>query len=211
MPMKQVDYNLPKQAIPKSEYPALFAGRTDCFSGFSFNFLPRSTFDDTPEKRLETYESLWAEGDFKFWLATYYDMLFTEAANREAYNFWRNKTRAKIHDPAVANILAPMKQPYSFGCKRISLENGYFEIFNQPNVKLVDISAAGTPIEEITPSGIRTSDNTEHEFDYIIAATGYDSISGGLAQIDIRGPTGESLKEHWKDGVKTYLGLAVSG
>ncbi|KAF2185110.1 cyclopentanone 1,2-monooxygenase [Zopfia rhizophila CBS 207.26] len=208
LPMKQIDYNLPEQALPKPKYPDFFHHRTDSFSGFSFNFLPRSTFDDTPEKRSETYESLWAEGDFKFWLATYYDMLFSEEANREAYNFWRDKTRAKIHDSKIADILAPMKQPHAFGCKRVSLENGYFEIFNEPHVKLVDMRT--TPIQELSETGIKTTEE-ELEFDYIICATGYDAITGGLAQIDIRGPSGESLKEHWKDGAKTYLGMSVAG
>lgn len=210
LPMKQVDYKFPEQAIPKPEYPDLFTHRKDSFSGFSFNFLPRSTFDDTPEQRLKTYEELWAEGDFKFWLATYYDMLFTKEANREAYNFWRDRTRAKINDPKVADILAPMEQPHAFGCKRISLENKYFEIYNEPNVTLVDISEKGTPIQEVTEKGIKTMEK-EHEFDFIVCATGYDAITGGLRQIDIKGPSGESLSEHWKDGAKTYLGLAVAG
>jgi hypothetical protein len=207
--MAQVNYDLPKQALPKPDYPKLFAGRTDSFSGFSFNFIPKSTFDDTPEERQKVYEDLWAKGDFKFWLATYYDMLFTKDANREAYNFWRDKTRAKNNDSKIADILAPMEQPYAFGCKRISLEKGYFEIYNKPNVSLVDTSEKGTPIQEITEKGIKTT-NQEYEFDYIISATGYDAITGGLAQIDIKGVSGESLKDHWKDGAKTYLGLAVS-
>lgn len=210
MPMKQVDFNLPEQGLPRPEYPDLFANRKDSFSGFSFNFIARSTFDDTPEQRQQTYESLWAEGDFKFWLATYHDMLFTKEANREAYNFWRDKTRAKIQDANVADILAPMQQPYAFGCKRISLETQYFEMYNQPNVSLVDISDKGTPILEITESGIKTTEE-EHGFDFIICATGYDAVTGGLKLIDICGSSGESLSEHWKEGAKTYLGLAVSG
>jgi cation diffusion facilitator CzcD-associated flavoprotein CzcO len=210
LPMSQVDYDLPNQALPKSEYQDLFAGRKERFSGFSFDFIPRSTFDDTPEQRLKVYEELWKEGDFKFWLATYRDMLFSKEANHEAYNFWRDKTRAKIIDPKLAELLAPMEQPYAFGCKRISLENEYFEMYNKPNVSLVDISDKGTPIQEITETGIKTADK-DHDFDYIISATGYDAITGGLKQIDIRGSSGESLSEYWKDGVKTHLGMAVAG
>jgi cation diffusion facilitator CzcD-associated flavoprotein CzcO len=180
LPMGQVDYKLPEQTLPRAAYSDLYDGRKDSFSGFNFNFLPRATFDDSPEERQKTYEALWSEGDFKFWLATYYDMLFTKEANHEAYKFWRDKTRAKIDDTKVAEILAPMEQPYAFGCKRISLENGFFEIFNQPNVTLVDVSKKGTPIEEITPRGIRTAEK-EHEFDFIVSATGYDAITGGLA------------------------------
>ncbi|KAH3970165.1 hypothetical protein HBI81_020790 [Parastagonospora nodorum] len=209
LPMGQAEFNAPKQAIPKPKYPDLYAKRTDSFSGFNFNFLPRATFDDTPEQRQSTYEELWSKGDFHFWLATYHDMLFRKDANHEAYKFWRDKTRAKINHPKIADILAPMEQPHAFGCKRISLENKYFEIYNQPNVTLVDISNKGTPIQEITEKGIKTA-GLEYEFDFIVSATGYDAITGGLTQIDIKGTSGESLSDHWKDGAKTYLGLAVS-
>jgi cation diffusion facilitator CzcD-associated flavoprotein CzcO len=95
LPMGQVDYDLPNQAIPRSKYPALFVNRKDHFSGFSCNSIPCSTFEDTPEQRLKVYEELWKEGDFKFWLATYYDMLFTKEGNREAYDFWPQTAKAE--------------------------------------------------------------------------------------------------------------------
>lgn len=209
LPMRQVDYGLVNQTdqpnAPKAE---LFQGRTKSFGGFDFNFLPRATFDDTPSERLATYESLWAEGDFKYWLATYHDMLFVKEANDAAYDFWCDKTRAKLHDAKIAEKLAPIKPQYAFGCKRIPLELGYFETFNEPHVSLVDVNA--TPIEEITESGIRTSEK-EMQFDYIICATGYDAVTGGFAQIGIKGIEGYTLKKHWADGAKTYLGMCVAG
>ena len=72
------------------------------------------------------------------------------------------------------------------------LESGYFEVYNQPNVKLVDLTE--TPIERITPTGIKTSD-AEYEFDIIIYATGFDAITGAFDRIDIRGVDGVSLKD----------------
>jgi cation diffusion facilitator CzcD-associated flavoprotein CzcO len=208
LPMKQVEYDGDGQAIPASQYPDFFNTRNTTFGGFDFNFLNRGTFDDTPEKRRETYEELWAKGDFHFWLATYHDMLFTEEANDEAYNFWKEKVRARINDPRLKEILAPEKKPHALGCKRISLENGFYEIFNQPNVKLVDTKA--TPITEVTETGLKTTE--EHfDFDYIICATGYDAITGGLKNIDISGLGGQKLTKKWEDSTKTYLGLCVSG
>jgi cation diffusion facilitator CzcD-associated flavoprotein CzcO len=100
-----------------------------------------------------------------------------------------------------------MQQPHAFGCKRVSLEKGYFEIFNQDNVTLVDISEAGTPIKSITAQGIVTRDQ-EYIFDVIICATGYDAVTGGLTQIDIRGRSGSTLQQAWSTGVATYLGMA---
>lgn len=208
LPMRQVNYEHGEQSIPRELYPAHFALRNTTFGGFTYSFANRNTFDDSIQKRLETYENLWARGDFRFWLGTYHDTLFSPAANREAYLFWRDKTRARIDDPRARDILAPMEPAYAFGTKRISLEQSYFEIYNEPHVHLVDVNA--TPIEEITARGIRTS-GSEWELDHIICATGFDSVTGGLAQIDIRGPSGESLKEHWAGGTYTYLGMAVSG
>lgn len=206
--MKQVQYDLPVQAIPRENYPDLYSNRKDSFTGLSFNFLPRTTFTDTPEQRRDVYESLWAEGDFHFWLGTYIDMLFDRAANEEAYVFWREKVRARVKDPKIADLLAPMQQPHAFGCKRISLETDYFEIFNQDNVTLVDISDAGTPIQAITAEGIKTQGGSEHHFDVIICATGYDAVTGGLTDIDIQGRSGVTLKQTWSAGVQTYLGMA---
>ncbi|KAF2659321.1 hypothetical protein K491DRAFT_675772 [Lophiostoma macrostomum CBS 122681] len=126
------------------------------------------------------------------------------------YAFWLQKTRSRIHDPRIADILAPTQQPYAFGCKRSALEQGFFEIFNEPHVDIVDVSSKGTPIVDITERGIKTSE-TEYEFDYIVCATGYDALTGGLRQIDITNAKGEKIVEHCKDGTKTHLGMAVNG
>ncbi|EXJ57777.1 uncharacterized protein A1O5_12335 [Cladophialophora psammophila CBS 110553] len=208
LPMKQIEYFGDEQAFPRDKYPKFFEERLRSFGGLSFEFINRATFDDTPEQRQNFYQQLWDEGDFHFWLAGYKDMLFNWDANREAYNFWRDKVRAKIRDPKLQEVLAPEVQPHAFGCKRISLENGYFEIFNEPNVNLVDVNS--TPVLEVTEKGIKTTEK-EWEFDYIISATGYDAFTGGFNEIDIRGKLGQSLKDKWKQGVRTYLGMAVSG
>lgn len=207
LPMKQVRYTPSDQAIPREQYSALLDNRKETFSGFSWDFIPRSTFADTPEQRLQTYENLWAKGDFQFWLATYQDTLFDLKANGEAYKFWRNKVRARIHDLKTADVLAPMQQPHAFGCKRVSLEDHYFEIFNESHVTLVDVSANGTPIERITEHGVKTTDK-EIEVDVIVCATGYDAVTGGLTQIDIRGRGGRLLREKWANGAQTFLGMA---
>ena len=104
--------------------------------------------------------------------------------------------------------MAPTVKPHAFGCKRISLETGYFELFNRPNVHLVDVNE--TPVVEVTPRGIRTSEK-EFDFDLIVCATGYDALTGGILQMGIKGKNGLSLNEKWKDGVKTYFGMCISG
>lgn len=88
LPMKQREYKGREQEVPKDRYAELFDGRKESFGGFDFNFMPAATFDHDEEQRKATYQELWEEGDFHFWLATYWDMLFSDEANTEAYNFW---------------------------------------------------------------------------------------------------------------------------
>jgi cyclohexanone monooxygenase len=105
----------------------------------------------------------------------------------------------------VADRLSPTQV---IGCKRLCLDSGYYETFNRPNVTLVDLRS--TPIEAITPDGIRTTAG-EHPLDCIVYATGFDAMTGALLKIDIRGRSGVTLQEAWEAGPRTYLGLGVAG
>ena len=105
----------------------------------------------------------------------------------------------------VAEKLIPKN--HGFGTRRVPLETRYYEVYNQPNVVLVDINE--TPIERITPTGIKTSD-AEYAFDIIIYATGFDAITGSFDRIDIRGVDDLRLKEKWAGGPQTYLGVLVT-
>ena len=48
------------------------------------------------------------------------------------------------------------------------------------------------------------------EVDTIIFATGFDGVTGSLAQIEICGTDNRTIAEHWKDGVKTAWGIAMN-
>ena len=109
-----------------------------------------------------------------------------------------------MKDPNVAEKLIPKN--HGFGTRRVPLETHYYEVYNQPNVQLVDLIE--TPIERITPTGIKTSD-AEYAFDIIIYATGFDAITGSFDRIDIRGVDGVRLKDTWTGGPQTYLGVLV--
>jgi cation diffusion facilitator CzcD-associated flavoprotein CzcO len=90
----------------------------------------------------------------------------------------------------------------------VPLETRYYEVYNQPNVELVDLTE--TPIERVTPTGIRTSAG-DHDFDMIIYATGFDALTGAFDRIDIRGVHGETLKDNWAEGAETFVGMSVEG
>ena len=152
--------------------------------GFDYNFDPRNTLDIPREERLAMYEKLWARPGFSKWLANFHDIMTSREANEDFAEFVRNKIRERVKDPVVAEKLVPKDHP--FGSKRIPLESGYYEQFNRPNVLLVDVRE--TPIERVTPKGIKTTDK-EYEFDIIVYATGFDAVSGSLTRMDIRGKT----------------------
>ena len=42
-------------------------------------------------------------------------------------------------------------------------------------------------------------------------ALGFDAMSGALLKIDIRGRDGVRLRDCWKEGPKTYLGIMIAG
>ena len=167
---------------------------------------PRTTAETTPEERLVFWEKLYREPGFGIWQGNFSDMLTDRAANALASEFIANKIRQRVHDPVTAEKLIPKN--HGFGTRRVPLETHYYEVFNQPNVTLVDINE--TPIEGVTATGIKTS-RQEHEFDIIIYATGFDAISGAFDRIDIRGSDGVPLKEVWENGPQTYLGVFAPG
>ncbi len=196
------------QVEAKRDYPARFARRSESFGGFDFHASGKSALEVSPAERRAVYEASWAAGGLSFWASTFYDVMMNLEANRTAYDFWREKVQARIRDPKLAEKLAPKEPPHPFGVKRPSLEQTYYDAFNQENVRLVDLKE--TPIVEVTPNGVKTAE-AEHEFDILVLATGFDAVTGGLTQIDIRGVEGLTLKEKWAQGAQTHLGLASAG
>jgi cation diffusion facilitator CzcD-associated flavoprotein CzcO len=139
----------------------------------------------------------------------YADMLIDETANREAYNFWAKKVRARISNPEKRDILAPLEPPHPFAGKRVSLEQDFYEQMDRPHVNIIDIKK--NPITEIQPEGIVTADGKLHHFDIIALATGFDGVTGGLKDIEVTGNSGEMLSEKWHTGTWTYLGISTAG
>jgi cation diffusion facilitator CzcD-associated flavoprotein CzcO len=194
------------QAQWKANYPEIHKRCRETPAGFMHDFDPRKALEVPQEERLALYEELWAQPGFSKWLANFHDIMLNREANEDFAEFVRNKIRQRVKDPVVAEKLVPKDHP--FGSKRIPLETEYYEAYNRDNVLLVDLKE--TPIECITPKGIKTSDK-EYEFDIIIYATGFDAVTGALTRIDIRGAGGQTLKDKWAEGPKAYLGLQTAG
>ncbi len=190
----------------KVGYPEMFKRCQETFACFLHTPDPRGTFEVTPEEREAFWEKLYAERGFGIWQGNFRDILTDPAANDAISAFVARKIRERVKDQTVAEKLIPKN--HGFGTRRVPLETRYYEVYNQPNVVLVDINE--TPIERITATGIETSD-ADYEFDIIIYATGFDAITGSFDRIDIRGVDGLRLKDKWKNGPQTYLGVLVEG
>jgi cyclohexanone monooxygenase len=176
------------------------------YSGQRYDLMPGSALEVPADVRERFYEEGWERGGFALLFNGWEDLLTNAEANETAAAFVRAKIGAIVKDPVKRELLVPHDHP--IGTKRPALDSGYFETFNRANVDLVDVRAA--PILEITPTGIRTASES-YEFDVIVFATGFDAITGALLAMDVRGRDGVSLRDKWRDGPVTYLGLATAG
>ena len=194
------------QARIKATYPEMFRRCQETYACFIHTPDPRGTFEVTPQEREAFLERLYATPGFGMWQGNFRDMLTNREANTVISAFVASKIRERVKDPKVADKLIP--KDHGFGTRRVPMETRYYEVYNQPNVELVDIKE--TPIERITRTGIKTSER-EYAFDIIVYATGFDAITGSFDRIDIRGAGGIKLKNRWSGGPKTFLGIQVEG
>ena len=190
----------------KASYPEIFRRCQETFACFLHTPHSRATFEVSDEEREAFLEELYASPGFGMWQGNFRDMMTNREANAVISDFVARKIRQRVKDQAVADKLIPKN--HGFGTRRVPMETGYYEVYNRDNVALVDIKE--TPIECITPTGIKTSD-ASHEFDVIIYATGFDAITGSFDRIDIRGADGLRLREKWRSGPETFLGIMVEG
>jgi cation diffusion facilitator CzcD-associated flavoprotein CzcO len=194
------------QARIKAGYPEMFARCQETFACFIHTPDPRGAFEVSDQEREAFYEKLYGERGFGIWQGNFRDILIDRKANATISDFVARKIRERVKDQRVAEKLIPKN--HGFGTRRLPLETFYYEVYNRDNVELVDITE--TPIERITQKGIKTTAK-DFEFDIIIYATGFDAITGSFDKIDFRGVGGAKLKDVWKSGPETYLGLMVQG
>lgn len=162
--------------------------------------------DFTPEERRAILEKQWAEQPV-FVFSVFSDIGTDAEANEVISEFVREKTRARIDDPAVADKL--INRIYPIGSRRVVFDTGYYESFNRPNVTLVDVGE--DPIERITRTGIRLASGREIEVDTIAFALGFEAFTGAINAANIRNEHGAGPFDHWQRGPQTYLGLMTEG
>ena len=160
----------------------------------------------TEEERRARFEAAWEAGELFSILGVFADQMVNADANEVVAEMIREKIRSIVDDPETAETLCPKDHP--FGTKRPCLDTGYYQAYNLPHVRLVDLRKQ--PIASVTETGIDTMDES-FEFDAIVYATGFDAMTGAIVSVDIVGRDGMTLKDKWADGPHTYLGLMTAG
>jgi cyclohexanone monooxygenase len=192
----------------KQHYAERRALARETAGGNPWHERPQSVFDATPAEREAEFEARYRVGGF--FLHSAYNDLFTDpAANEIISDFVRSKIRSRVDDADLAEQLCPYDYPLA--TKRMCIDTGYYEAFNRPGVRLVNLRR--TPIVEVMERGIRIGGPAPEELplDALVLATGFDAMTGALAAVDLRGRGGIALRDKWAEGPRTYLGLAHAG
>ena len=212
---RTANYSIPARNRPlepgeaatiKANYESMRAEATTMQSGI-LPGLPmgeQSVLEVSAEEQQAEFNRRWNHGGFTF-MRGFTDLLTDGEANEVAASYVRGRIHDIVEDPEVAALLAPKQV---VGCKRLCLDTNYFETFNQDHVRLVDISDSG--IDRFTTDGV-VANGTEHHFDCVVLATGFDAMTGSIRRIDIRGVDGVTIDEKWEAGPVNYLGLSVVG
>ncbi|RJF91129.1 flavin-containing monooxygenase [Sphingomonas cavernae] len=121
----------------------------------------------------------------------------------------RGRVETMVEDKETAESLKPW---YRFLCKRPLSSNEFYGVFNQPNVKLIDVSDT-KGLERITEKGF-VANGIEYEIDCLICASGFEVTSElkrrwGIDVVEGRG--GESIYDHWANGPETLHGTMTRG
>ena len=106
-------------------------------------------------------------------------------------------------DPELFKKCLPKYAPLA---RRLVVDNGWYDALRRDNVELVTDG-----IERFTPTGIRTTDGVERDFDMVILGAGFD-VSRFLWPVQYEGRDGATLEKSWQnDGARSYLGMTMPG
>ena len=206
IPMNNPRFTEQKMAELRGQYPEIKKTRQNTFAGFLYDF-ESSYHELSQQERLACMERYWKEGSLSFWIGQFPEIFFEEEANSEISQFVKDKIRSRVNDPTIAEKLIP--KDYGFGTRRVPLETSYYEVYNRPNVSLIDVRT--NEIKKIAGQEVILEDQ-KIKLDVLILATGFDAGTGALTAIDLHGRDGRLLRDEWKkNGVSTFLGMQVHG
>ena len=189
----------------KANYAEHRAKARNTRSGILYEYSSRAGADVSAEEREQEYERRWLRGGANFTHA-FNDIFLNKQSNDWAADFVRKQIKRIVKNPEVAQMLTPTDHP--IGTKRICVDTDYYETFNLPHVKLVDVRKS--PIQSISATQLHTQDQA-HDLDMIVFATGFDAVTGAIERMNLSNPAYQTIQETWKSGPRTYLGLMSHG
>ena len=204
-PLHNAEISPEEMAEIKTRYDEIFATCARTPGGFLHEPTPL-LLRGVARGAAALWDKLYDGPGFGIWLANFREIFTDEKANAEFSEYIAQRIRRRVKDPKVAEKLIP--RDHGFGVQRVPMETNYYEAFNRPNVRLVDISE--TPLVRVTEKGLRTTER-DYEFDIIVYATGFDAITGAFDKIDIQGAGGVKLADKWRTSISTYLGMMIHG
>jgi cyclohexanone monooxygenase len=189
----------------KANYAEHRAKARNTRSGILYEYSSRAGADVSAEEREQEYERRWLRGGANFTHA-FNDIFLNKQSNDWAADFVRKQIKRIVKNPEVAQMLTPTDHP--IGTKRICVDTDYYETFNLPHVKLVDVRKS--PIQSISATQLHTQDQA-HDLEMIVFATGFDAVTGAIERMNLSNPASQTIRETWKSGPRTYLGLMSHG
>ena len=175
--------------------------------GMPFELPTVSALEESPEQQKARLEKLWEIGGFRFMFTSYTDITLDRDANAVVANFIAEKIREKVKDPHTADILCEFNHPV--GTKRPPIDTDYYETFNRDNVFIESLRS--NPIKQATTDGLLMANGAYHELDALVFATGFDTVTGTILKLNLRGRSGQLLSDKWRDGPRAYLGICSEG
>lgn len=205
VPIGNVPVNAEEVKYIRQNYAAIWDQVWNSALGFGINETNRLLSSVNEEERNTIFEEAWNKGGgFRFMFETFGDIATNLEANIHAQNFIKNKIAQIVNNPETAQKLMP-KDLYA---KRPLCDSGYYQTFNRDNVSLEDVKA--NPIVTVLENGVELADGKFIELDMIICATGFDAVDGNYIRMDIKGKNNLAMKEYWKEGPSSYLGITVN-
>jgi cation diffusion facilitator CzcD-associated flavoprotein CzcO len=191
----------------KERYPTVRSAARRADFGVPFPPPEHNLAEMSIAARESLMESMYGAGGLGGFVSNYADHLGlkNQEVNDILADFVRKKIREVVNDAETAEALTPYGYP--IGINRIILGTGYYQSYNRSNVTLH--SVLDDPIMDITETGLKTR-GAEFEFDDLIFATGYHAMTGSFSAVDIRGRSGPTIREHWADGPRAYLGMQIA-
>ncbi|AXB44690.1 flavin-containing monooxygenase [Amycolatopsis albispora] len=108
-----------------------------------------------------------------------------------------------IKDPELRRKVTP---DYTLGCKRVLISNDYY-----PALARDDVEVVTDGIAEVKAHSVVDTAGVEREIDAIIYGTGFH-VTDAFDYLEITGVDGRRLNKEWAaDGMRTHLGITVSG